>query len=299
MADSLARHIAAFLDYLVVEAGLSANTVKAYAGDLRAFAVWLAAQGVPGPEAVGADQVIEYLLHLKEKGLATATIARALAAVRMFFRFLWSEGLTTRDTTALIDTPRLARRLPEVLGPQEVARLLEAPPLDDALGLRDRAALELLYATGARASEVCGLTCDAVHLDYGFVRCLGKGGKERIVPLGRAAVSAVECYLAHGRPLLAKGRDSPYLLLSRTGRRLHRANLWTIVRRHAQRAGIAARVHPHVLRHSFATHMIEHGAELRAVQEMLGHVSIATTQIYTHTDPRRLKAIHRRFHPRA
>ena len=287
-----------FLDYLTVECGLSDNTIKAYGTDLRAFAAYLEAQGIAGPQEVGAEGVVDYLMHLKDRGLAVASIARALVAVRMFFRYLWGEGIIAKDTTSLIDTPRLSRKLPQVLSAGEVERLLEAPSAGTPLGIRDRAILELLYATGARASEVCDLTLDGVNLDYGFVRCLGKGGKERLVPLGRSAISALECYLSHARPALVKDRDIPHLIVSRTGGRLHRVSLWRLVRKYARKAGLRGRLYPHILRHSFATHMIEHGADLRSVQEMLGHVSIATTQIYTHTDQRRLKSVHRRYHPR-
>jgi len=286
------------LDYLTVECGLADNTLKAYAHDLRAFRAHLEASGLSDLAAVDAETVVDYLMNQKDRGLRVASIARALVAIRMFFRYLWAEGLIAQDPVSLVDTPRLARRLPEVLTTAEVSRLLEAPRPDTPLGIRDRAILELLCETGARVSEVCDLTLDSVNLDYGFARCLGKGGKERLVPLGRSAIGAVECYLAHARPRLVKDRDVPYLIVSRTGRRLGRGNLWNVVRKHARRAGLRERVYPHILRHSFATHMIEHGADLRAVQEMLGHVSIATTQIYTHTDPRRLRAIHKRYHPR-
>ena len=290
--------IDAFTDYLTVECGLCDNTVRAYSGDLAAFRAWLAEQGITAPKQVDAERVIDYMMALKDRKLEVATIARALVSIRMFFRFLWAEGIIPADTTSLIDTPRLSRKLPEVLGTQEVTRLLHAPKTDTPLGIRDRAILEVLYATGARASEVVGLTLEGVNLDYGFVRCLGKGGKERLVPLGRAAISAIQCYLDHARGVLLKDKESRVLFVTRTGRALRREALWELLRRYAKKCGLRRRVYPHLLRHSFATHMIEHGADLRSIQEMLGHVSIATTQIYTHTDQRRLKSVHKRFHPR-
>jgi len=290
--------IDAFLDYLTVECGLADNTVLAYRADLDKFGVYLVERGVERFDDVDADRVVDYLMRLKEDGMAPNSIGRGLVAIKMLFRFLWAEGQLNRDPTAVLQSPRVSRRLPEVMTSREVSRVLAAPKGDSALEQRDRAILEVLYATGARASEVCSLRVDSLDLDYGYLRCYGKGGKERIVPLHRKAVTAVRRYLALARPHLARGRDVPSLFLSRTARPLGRQDVWRLVRKYALIAGIRRHISPHTLRHSFATHLLEGGADLRAVQEMLGHADIATTQIYTHVDQRRLKAIHRRYHPR-
>jgi integrase/recombinase XerD len=289
----------AFLEYLSVECGLALNTTLAYRRDLERFLAYLHEHKVAHPGEVDVERVADYAIALKEGGMAVSTIARALVAIRMFFRFLWAEGKVKADATSLLDSPRLHHALPDFMTVAEVGRMVEAPEKDTALGMRDRALLELLYASGARISEVCDLRLDALNLDYGYVRCFGKGRRERIVPVGRQAIRAIRRYLALARPKLLGGRESELLFLTRSGRRLDRHNAWRRVVRYARLAGVRGRCHPHVLRHSFATHLLERGADLRVIQEMLGHVSIATTQIYTHTDQRRLKAIHQRFHPRA
>ncbi len=288
----------AFVDYLDVECGLAENTIHAYRSDLAGFAKYLEARKISSPSAVDAEIVVSYMLSLKESGKSVASIARALVTIRMFFRFLWAEGHIEKDTTSLIESPKLSHRLPSVMNVSEVNRLLSAPPKDTRFGARDRAIREVFYATGASVSEVCALRLSSANLDYGFVRCFGKGSKERIVPIGKPAVAAVRRYLTVSRPGFVKRRQSDYLFVSRSGKPLSRIQLWRLVRKYAMKAGVRGSTHPHVLRHSFATHMIERGADLRVVQEMLGHVSIATTQIYTHTDQRRLKSIHKRFHPR-
>ena len=216
----------------------------------------------------------------------------------MLYRFLWSEGKIPEDAVSVLESPKLAMHLPEVMTEREVTALLAAPDTRTPAGLRNRAILELLYATGARVSEVSRMTPDSLHLDLGYVRCLGKGSKERIVPVGSEAVAAITEYLAGGRPALLKGRESPYLFPGRRSARLTRKAIWQVLKKTALKAGVGRRISPHTLRHSFATHLLEHGADLRAVQEMLGHANIATTQLYTHVDRSRLKAIHRKFHPR-
>ena len=288
-----------FLDYLVVECGLSENTVAAYRCDLERFIGYLRKYRVRHPREVNVERLADYLVELKDEGLAVSSISRALVAIRMFFRFLWSEGTIRTDCTSLIEAPRLFQALPDFLSIQQVECLLDAPEAETTLGLRDRAMLELLYATGARISEVCNLKVDDVNLEFGYARCFGKGRKERVVPVGRKAVAAIGRYLEAGRPRLLKNRTSEFLLLSRTGRRLDRHSAWRRVERAARRAGLPVKCYPHMLRHSFATHLLERGADLRVVQELLGHVSITTTQIYTHTNKARLRAIHRKFHPRA
>jgi len=300
-----ASPIDAFLDYLTIECGLSVNTLQAYQNDLGRLAAFLtgAPPGTEHPQPdwnrTTAEEIVAFLMAEKARGCATTTVSRALVAIRMFFRYLAAEGLVERDVTEHLESPRLWQTLPEVLDRRSVDRLLAAPdPAHDRLARRDRAVLEFLYATGARASETADLTLDAVNREGGYVRCVGKGRKERIVPIGRRALEALDAYLTEERPHLDR-TGSPYLFLTQTGRRLGRETIWRIVKKYARRIGASPRVSPHTLRHSFATHLLEGGADLRAVQEMLGHVNIATTQIYTHVDQSRLKAIHRKYHPRA
>ena len=289
--------IEAFLDYLTVECGLSVNTLQAYQRDLERFAAFLGRN--PDWESVGPDHVINFLMAEKARGLATPSVSRALVAVRMFFRFLSGEGLLKRDPTEHLESPRLWQNLPEVLDRRAVDRLLAAPNARlDRWPLRDKAILEMLYATGARASEVADLTMQSVNREVGYVLAVGKGRKERIVPVGRRALEALEAYLARERPQLDRRQD-PHLFLTHSGRRMGRETLWRLVKKYVVRGGVSPRVSPHTLRHSFATHLLEGGADLRSVQEMLGHIDIGTTQIYTHVDQNRLKAIHRKYHPRA
>jgi len=295
--NALSGLVEAFLDYLVVECGLADNTVMAYRNDLRKFCEYLTAKGVASFAAVTPTMVIDFMSREKERGLSVNSISRNLVAIKMLYKFLFLEGQIEKDVVSLLDSPRLWKRIPEVLNHEEIEALLSAPT-DEPLAARDRAILELLYATGARVSEAANLTLDRVNLEVGYVRCFGKGSKERVVPLGEKAKAALTAYLSQERPRLDKGRRSPHLFLNRRGRALGRERIWKLVKRYVKKAGIARDASPHTLRHSFATHMLEHGADLRVVQEMLGHVDIATTQIYTHVDKSRLKAIHRRFHPR-
>ncbi len=288
-----------FLDYLQAECGLSPNTRKAYRRDLIAFVGSLAS---PTPEALSALSVadIENFLRLrKARGLAVSTIARELAAVRMFCRYLVLQNICSRDASEAILSPKTWNRLPTVLAPERVDLLLAAPNPDlDTFWLRDRALLTLLYAAGLRATEATTLTVDGVNFRMGVLRVLGKGSKERIIPIAAAALDVVRPYLNTQRPALLGDRRGSQLLLSRNGRPLSRGDVYRIVRKYAARAGVGRRVSPHTLRHSFATALLHGGADLRSVQEMLGHADIATTQVYTHVDPSRLRAIHKRFHPR-
>jgi len=291
--------IDAFLDYLTIECGLSVNTLQAYQRDLGRFAAFLGMEDGAGWDTVTGDQVIAFLVSEKQRGCAVSTVSRALVAIRMFFRYMAAERLVPKDATEHLESPRLWQTLPEVLNRVAVDRLLAAPdPAHDRLPLRDRAVLEFLYATGARASEAADLTLDSVNREGGYVHCVGKGRKERIVPIGRRALTALDAYLETERPRLDR-LGNPQLFLTHSGRRLGRETIWRLVKKYARRAGVSPRVSPHTLRHSFATHLLEGGADLRAVQEMLGHVDISTTQVYTHVDQSRLKAIHRKFHPRA
>jgi len=294
-----ANPIDLFLDYLTVECGLSVNTIQAYQRDLGRFGAHAGVSEAHGWEDVGSDQVIEFLMAEKARGCAIATVSRALVTIRMFFRFLAGEGFVERDVTEHLQSPRLWQNLPDVLDRRAVDRLLSAPGSEhDRWPRRDRAILEMLYATGARASEVADMTTESVNRQVGYVLCVGKGRKERIVPVGRRALEALEAYLAEERPTLDR-RGETWLFLTHTGRRIGRENIWRLVKKYAARAGCARGVSPHTLRHSFATHLLEGGADLRAVQEMLGHVDIGTTQVYTHVDQNRLKAIHKKYHPRA
>ncbi len=318
---ALTGQVSQFLDYLASECGLSQNTILAYRHDLTAFVLYLHEKRHTGFQSVTADTVLAHMVALKKKGLQANSVARALVTIRMLFRFLWAEGKIPENATSLLESPKLARHLPEVMTEREVTALLAAPPGPETLegpdasgirglphskasggmlrGLRDRAILELLYATGARVSEVSRMTLDALHLDLGYVRCLGKGSKERIVPVGDQAAAAVREYLASARPILLRGRNVEWLFPGRRSAPLTRKTIWQMLKKTALKAGVGRRISPHTLRHSFATHLLEHGADLRAIQEMLGHADIATTQLYTHVDRSRLKAIHRQFHPRA
>jgi len=288
-----------FIDYLELECGLARNTQLAYRGDLVKFAAYLVRERRPDPRAVTTTVVLGFLMWMKDHGYSPATTARTFAAVKMFYRFLALEGEIERNVTSALDSPKLWRRLPSVLSPEEVTRLLAAPDTSRPLGVRDRAILEVLYATGARVSEVCSLDVDSVHHDYGYLRCMGKGSKERVVPVGKAALEWTRRYMLEVRPGLLRGRASAALFVSRTGRRLVRDTVRRMVGKCARLARIDKTVSPHTLRHSFATHLLASGADLRSVQEMLGHASIVTTQIYTHVDKDRLKEVHRRYHPRA
>jgi integrase/recombinase XerD len=291
------RWIESFVDYLRSECHLAENTVDAYHRDLRRFYDWLAGRRIP---QLTIQELADYAGWLNQRKLAPASVARHIASLRIFFRYLQLEGLLSDNLAELLGSQKLWERVPHVLSAAQVEKLLDAPQPGEPLWRRDRALLELLYATGCRASEVSHLTIEQVHLDEGFCICRGKGDKERMVPLGRRAIAAVRDYLAKERPVLVAHRaPSPkWLLVSRRGMRLRRERIWELFKRFAGRAGIAAEMSPHTLRHSFATHVLAGGADLRQVQEMLGHASIATTQIYTHVDPARLKAVHKQFHPR-
>ena len=289
--------IDAFVDYLSAECGLATNTQLAYRSDLRKFGAYLKRKH-RDPRDVSTSLVLGFLLTLKDRGYSVTTLARILAAVKMFYRFLTLEGVVERNVTSVLESPRVWRELPSVLSPPEVEQLIAAPQTDQPLGLRDKALIELLYATGMRATEVTSLDVDSIHHDYGYLRCMGKGSKERIVPVGKEALALVRRYAEEARPVLLRGRTSAALLLSHSGRRLTRETVWRIVTRYARLVGIRKKISPHTLRHSFATHLLAGGADLRSVQEMLGHASVTTTQLYTHVDRDRLKEVHRRFHPR-
>jgi integrase/recombinase XerD len=288
-----------FLDHIKVERNLSPNTVAAYSRDLSRLTRFLLDQGVKRPGRVRPHHLTDFLLSLVEDGLAARSRARALVSVRSWFRFLLGENLIDKDPTETLDSPRIGRKLPEVLGLEEVDKLLGAPRDDTVLGLRDRAMIALLYATGVRVSELVSLSMDEVNLKSGFLRTMGKGRKQRLVPLGQLAMERVEHYLREARPQLHKKSKCRTLFITKRGKGMTRQGFWKLLRQHAYAAGIRRNISPHKLRHSFATHLIERGADLRAVQAMLGHADITTTQIYTHVSRARLVELYKKHHPRA
>jgi integrase/recombinase XerD len=290
--------VADFVDALETERGASAHTVAAYRRDVERFRAFLGREGRAVGE-VGVGDLGRYLGLLQRQGLSTRSIARHVSSMRALYRFLVRAGAADRDPTEHLDRPRPPRRLPRTLSVDEVSALLESPSTRHPDGLRDRAMLELLYASGMRASECLALRVPDINLEAGYLVCTGKGSRQRLVPVGEQAVNWVRAYLAGGRPAHVKDRDPGALFLSRRGRPLTRQGLWDIIRRAASRAGLPRAVSPHMLRHSFASHLLEGGADLRSVQAMLGHTDIATTQIYTHLPSARVQALYRRFHPRA
>lgn len=287
-----------FLNYLDVERGLSSNTLESYHSDLDKFIRFLSRIGKIGFERVRRDEIIDYLMEEKKRGLSPRSLSRHLVSIRMLFRFLTTEGYLREDVTEVIESPRLWKILPEVLSISEVERLLNQPDPATPLGRRDRSILELFYASGLRVSELVKLRLDDMNLAAGFVRCWGKGSRERIVPMGGKAREAIGEYLDFARPGFVKKVDPGILFLSRRGKAMSRQWLWKLIKKYLVQAGIKKKASPHTLRHSFATHLLGQGADLRVVQELLGHANIVTTQIYTHVDGEHLKQVHRRFHPR-
>jgi integrase/recombinase XerD len=286
-------------DYLTFERGLSERTIEAYERDLRRWVAFVTERGASEPAAVDAALLREWVFELKDAGLAPTSVRRAQSALRTYFGFLLAEGAVEVDPTDRLRTPRADRKLPDFLSLEETERLLDALDPDLALYWRDKAVLELLYATGMRVSELTELPISALDLDDGFATVFGKGGKERLVPVGAPALRVVRRYLREVRPGLDRGRGSGKVFLNARGRPIRRESIWAIVRGAARRAGIGRTVSPHTLRHTFATHLVEGGADLAAVQELLGHADISTTQIYTHLDRAYLRQMHRRYHPRS
>jgi integrase/recombinase XerD len=300
-AQALARafRLEQFRDYLALEAGNSANTVENYLRDVRRLAEYGASKGIRTPADVTAAQLREFIYFLKDLGLAATTIRRQVSALRTYYRFLVGEGIVARDPSERIESPKRWRTLPVVLTVADVEKLLAAPNTDEPLAIRDRALLEFAYATGVRVSELVGLTLQDILFEEGVARVFGKGAKERLVPVGRRALGAVALYAREIRPTLDRGVGRGALFLNARGGALSRVGAWGVIKKMAKRAGITKRVTPHTLRHTFATHLLEGGADLRAVQEMLGHADLSTTQLYTHVDRDYLRSVHKSFHPRA
>lgn len=288
-----------FLDYLTLERGLSDHTRDAYGYDLASFCEFLERRRVTSFNAVERQDVLDHLLEAKRGGLSLNSICRRLVAIKMFFASLCREGFLDRNVTEIMDSPRLWKILPGVLSQRETERLLAVPAGAGRFALRDRALLELMYASGLRVSEAADLRLDDLHFDAGYVRCMGKGGKMRVVPFGGKAAAQLNTYLSEGRPQFKGADREPHVFLTMRGKKFSRKSLWKMIKRFARTAGIDKPVSPHTLRHSFASHLLANGAPLRVIQEMLGHADIGTTQIYTHVDQGRLLDVHRQFHPRA
>lgn len=287
-----------FLNYLSVERGLANNTILSYGEDLNYYIDFIARAHIEALSNVTKNDIINFMLNQKDKGIAANSIARRLASIRMFHRFLVRERILKTDPSNLIDSPKLWKKIPDTLTFNEIDALLAMPNIREKRGIRDRAILEILYATGMRVSEAVNLKTNNINLDIGFLRCIGKGNKERVIPLGRKAIIYIKRYLEISRPYLLGKGSSEFLFLNRFGNKISRQSLWKLIKKYANEARIKKPIRPHILRHSFATHLLEGGADLRSVQEMLGHSDISTTQIYTHINKDRLKTIHRMYHPR-
>ncbi|MCF8009704.1 MAG: site-specific tyrosine recombinase XerD [Clostridiales bacterium] len=293
------KYLSMFLDYLTVERGLSINTIQSYKTDIEQFIYYCKQQDKNRVDSFNHSILTFYLLYLRKNGKAPTTVSRHLASLKGFCRFLLNEGVIEHDPTVNFDSPRLKQRLPSILSPGEIDKLLTQPDTGKYAGIRDKAMLELLYATGLRVSEMIWLNNEHVNLEHGYVRCLGKGSKERMIPLGDIAVTSISNYITRARNKLTRGKPVFALFVNQHGKRLTRQGFWKILKKYSYQAGIKKTITPHTFRHSFATHMLENGADLRSVQEMLGHADITTTQIYTHLTNTRLKKIYSKTHPRA
>jgi len=287
-----------YLNYLIVEKGLARKTIEAYSRDVGRFLRFAMEKGASSLSDIDTPTLLKHLIVLRDAGISARSRARSLVALRGFFRFALQENRISQDPSGIVDLPKSAMKLPDVLSVEEIRRILDAPDPKTVRGCRDSAMLELLYAAGLRVSELVFVRLHDVNTEMGLVRVLGKGSKERLVPIGKYARETIGRYLAQARPFLAKGRMSPFLFLGPGGKPLTRQGFWKILKRYALKAGIRKTIKPHTFRHSFASHLLEGGADLRSVQTMLGHADIATTQIYTHVTRDRLKEVHTRFHPR-
>ncbi len=290
-------HIKSFLDYLSIEKGLSKNTLQSYRRDLEKLKFFL--EKKCPIEKAQEKELIGFIQFLGKTNLSSRSIARCISAIKTFYKFLLLEGIIKNNPTLNLSSPKLWLNLPRYLSLEEVEKLLSLPNESEELGLRDKAMLEIMYATGLRVSELVSLKLNDLNLEVGFIRCLGKGGKERIIPLGKIAHQEIKKYLSLSRPKLLKGKESDLLFINYRGERLTRQGFWKIIKNYASKIGLKAKITPHTLRHSFATHLLEKGADLRSVQLMLGHSQITTTQIYTHITRERLKKLYNKYHPRA
>lgn len=288
-----------FLEFLSVERGLAKNTIDAYNRDLKSYIYYLKSKKISNIDCTNRTIIVSYLLLMQKEGKASSSISRACAAIKSFYQFLSRENIIKEDPTVDLDAPKLEHRLPKVLTLQEVERLLLQPDMKNPLGIRDRSMLELLYATGMRVSELVSISIEDVNLEVGFLRCIGKGSKERIIPVGSIALKYLKQYISIAREQLLNGKESKILFLNRQGKAMTRQGFWKIIKKYSEKAGIDKKITPHTLRHSFATHLLENGADLRAVQEMLGHSDISTTQIYTHLTRNKIKQVYDNTHPRA
>lgn len=288
-----------FVTYLAVEKNRSPNTIEAYRRDGKRFLKMIGYKGPQTLNSLKPRDITEYMQKLRDSGLSSVSTARNLAAVKVLYRFLAAEGIVNSNPAEAVESPRLWRRVPGVLSTQEVERLLAAPKLENPRGLRDSAMLETLYATGLRVSELIMIRLKDLNLDVGYLSTLGKGSKERVIPLGEVAKERIESYRLTGRPALLKGESTEFLFVTRLNKPMTRQAFWKIVKKYARAAGITKKISPHSLRHSFATHLLENGADLRSVQKMLGHSDITTTQIYTHVAKTRIKELYDKIHPRA
>lgn len=293
------EHLQTFIHDLSVERGLSNNTLQAYERDLTSYLLFLKERGLLKVEDAQREDILGFMKKMHDDRRATSTISRNMASIRSFYHYLFRYHFITQDPTQHIETPKLQKKLPHVLSMKEVEMLLQAPDASTPMGQRDRAMLEVLYATGIRVTELVTLLLDDVHLQMEFIKCMGKGSKERIIPLGSMAIASLEVYIENARTILDKKNRSPYLFLNRQGKHMSRQGFWKIIKKYALQVNSTKSVTPHTLRHSFATHLLENGADLRAVQEMLGHADISTTQIYTHVNKKRLKDVYAQSHPRA
>jgi integrase/recombinase XerD len=291
-------HVAGFLHYERAEKGLSTNTILAYRRDLMKFVEFLTPRKISVVEATRSD-IVDFLSSLYSRGLDSRSVARHLVTIRNFYRFCMTDELIPNDPAANIESPKVYRTLPHFLSVSEVERLLAQPDVSTTVGLRDKAMIELMYSTGLRVSELCGLRLSDIHMNAGTLRCIGKGNKERIVPVGRKALETIAAYVKDSRPKLLRDRVSPYLFVSHLGTKVHRIAFWQLLKLYGEKAGLRESLNPHMLRHSFATHLLDGGADLRSVQLMLGHADISTTQIYTHVLEERLKQVYKAHHPRA
>jgi len=291
--------INAFIEYISVERGLAKNTIDSYHRDLKDYISYLNKENIYNIDSTTRTVIVSYLLYMQKQGKASSSISRTCAAIKAFYHFLMNERLIESDPTVNLDTPKLEQRLPRVLTVDDVENLLNQPDTSDCWGIRDKSMLELLYATGIRVSELINIKVDDINIDVGFLRCIGKGAKERIVPVGTIAMNYLKLYINTARLEILKGYESDILFLNYRRQAFSRQGVWKVLKKYAIKAGISGNITPHTLRHSFATHLLENGADLRAVQEMLGHADISTTQIYTHITRKKIKEVYDKTFPRA